>query len=358
MYGLGRRGGGIASVSKEIGNTIYRKLAYHDDGVFARGGVMGTIIGKRGTGKTTFLNQYAQSVMHYPTNIRNRSLLHLLQPETVIARGRSYDYWTSLDPEYWKKVMNYKNPKPLFIHNWIGNEHYQFVTDYDGKREEITDSDFDFMTYDTIEELIENIQPGAANIIYEPGHFILPEDFAHQLAIRKIHIKRSNKEQDPNAKSTPIIQKYDPVEVPPSTFWYPFLDKLMKLKNREDFITVILDDANMIFEEGASDMKWHMIESFVASIIDLRRLNISLMLSIHETSLMHWKVRRRSDYMVFLRGAVPDEKISRVVRNLPASLNIGQALLEDPGIEFGIMDFARLDRQPPMVNVLGCENYS
>ena len=132
----------------------------------------------------------------------------------------------------------------------------------------------------------------------------------------------------------------------------------MKLKQRDDFISLILDDANTLFEENPRGEKWHMTESFVSSIIDLRRLNISLLLSCHETGLMYYKVRRRSDFVIYLRGSKPDEQQSRIHWKLPTKLEIGNAIVEDPLVEFGLMPFDRLPQQPSMLNVIGCENNS
>jgi len=152
------------------------------------------------------------------------------------------------------------------------------------------------------------------------------------------------------------MKKYLPIEANPSTFWYPFIDTLMKQKNREEFITLILDDSNTLFEENARAEKWHMQEAFVASIVDLRRLNISMILSCHETNLMYYKVRRRSDFVIYLRGAYPDEKMSRLQVMLPSKLSIGQGLIEDPFVEFGLLPWDRLPNQPGLINVIGCEN--
>jgi energy-coupling factor transporter ATP-binding protein EcfA2 len=362
MYG-NRRHGGIESISLELGQSIRHRITCHDDGVAARGGTMTSLIGKRGTGKTTLMLQLAQSYMHYPSNVRNRSAYELLKPETVIWRGRSYDYWNSLDPRYWESVHGLKNPKPLVIHNHISNEHYQFTVDVNGVRQELPLDKFNFKEYETEEELVKNIIPGAINVVYEPSMYFLPDYFVHQLEIRNIKIrqplnkKKTDGEEIP-VKQTPISKKYEPVETNPSVFWYPFIDQLMKLKQRSDFISLILDDANTLFEENPRGEKWHMEESFVSSIIDLRRLNISLLLSCHETGLMYWKVRRRSDFMIYLRGAYPDKQQSRVLWTLPTKLAIGQAIVEDPLIEFGLLPFDRLPNQPSMINVIGCENNS
>lgn len=371
MYG--KRKYGIDSISLEVGANLYHEMTMHTDGVAARGGTMACLIGKRGTGKTTLMIHLAQAYTHFPSNVRNKTAIEKLKPETIIWRGRSYDYWNSMDPRYWEKIHGLKNPKPLVIHNHILNDHYEFTTDYNGVREELPLDKFNFIEYETEEELTGNIVEGAINIVYEPSQYFLPDYFVHQLVTSNVKVKEigDTKKQivapeDFNipsgengiSKSSPVMKKYQPVEVPPSTFWYVFLDKFMKLKQRDLFVTFILDDANQLFEENPRAERWHMAEHFVQSVIDLRRLNISLLLSCHETGLMNWKVRRRSDFMIYLRGAYPDQKQSRITWILPTKLDIGQGLIEEPLVQFGLLPFERLPNQPSMINVVGCQNFS
>ena len=191
-------------------------------------------------------------------------------------------------------------------------------------------------------------------------YYIMPESFIRQLAIRNIRFKAHEQDSEQPEPKQPVITKkrYSPTEVSSTVFWYVFIDRLMKLKKRKDFITIIADDSNQIFSEDSRGEAWHMIEQFVSSIVDMRRLNISLILSVHEMSLMYYKVRRRADYMIYMKGARPDDKASRVSWPLVSALRIGQYIVEDPGVSFGLCEFEKLENQPEVINVIGCENFA
>ena len=162
VWGRKKRGG-VESVDRGLGEELRQQVLFHDDGVAARGGVMCVVVGKRGTGKTTLEIQMAQYISHFPPDQRNRSRLETLHPETIIWRGRGYDYWNSFSPDYWKKYHGWKHPKPLIVHNWVNNE-YQFTIDTDTDRVPL--SGVKFSPYETCEELISHIVPGAINVVY------------------------------------------------------------------------------------------------------------------------------------------------------------------------------------------------
>jgi hypothetical protein len=358
-----RRATPKAMLDRELGLDLMRQLRIKDDGFSAHGGVMATIVGPRGSGKTTFEIQLAEGSAHLPHGQKNRTLDNLY-PETVIWRGRQYEYFNTMFPSWWEKETGIHG-KPVYIHMAEGCD-YEFFCDEAGKRRvELDLSETEIIYYKDIAQLIkENIVKEAINVVFEPQQYIIPADVVKQFSLKRLQFKPVNKQKETESEEEEFEEEevkpqrkkrekeFVDTEAPSELFWYEFVDKLMQLKKREDFFSIIIDESGDVFPKTVMSEWYHMCSYFSKSIADMRRFNISITLATHEIGFVYYEIRRMSDFMIYMPGSRPDGSFTRVSQFLPTILNIGEFIIEVPMTRFGLATFPRLN-QAPLVTVEG-----
>ncbi len=346
----------MAQISPEIGLRQWLDLIYHDDGVISHGGVQCGIVGKMGTGKSTLMLQAAQQSRYIPDRSKKQLIQGLMSgnganmlmktlPETVIWRGRINDYWNCLLPSNWNRSFpdSIFNPKPVVV--WMHESDeltFNYIDDHKKERE-LKSVDVD--VYSTAEDLNEGIgeYEGWINVVYEPQTYVMSEQM-----IKKLKSRRLEEVDEADVKFT---RKF--LDPSPPTFWFEFFGYMIKSKPY-DFVTVIIDEFHQMVQSRSAGNMWHLIDIFANNFTDLRRNNISLLFTTHQTSFVDYRIADRLAKWIWLPGAKLSGAYSMIWNNaLVAQQPIGRAIIEERLQEFGQFEFTRIPKQPPLLRVGG-----
>ena len=253
-------------------------------------------------------------------------------PETVIMRGMSDDHWNCLIPKNWKESFpKYGKSKPLRVHVFEDDD-YKF-TEVTPQKKHVINHDLRIKKYADCYELLDNIAIGGINVVYEPTEYYLSADMLKRLAQYKLQSADDVKTGD--------------ILAPPASWWFEFCDTLLS-ETRGRHVTIILDEMHSVTPAYPSGDLFHIIGNFAKSLIHFRKNNISLFGSTHDENLLDYRVKERLPMRIWFPGSLP--KNSMVQLKLLRSLDdIGQAVIEERNIEFGILEFDRIPNQPPIL---------
>lgn len=351
-----RQSGGLAAVSREVGAYLMRDMCVHDDGLEAFGGTSCILSGPMGCGKTTFMIQLAASAGSLPPGYSKKDSPPdtPIRPETVIWRGRRYDYWNSLIGENWNKSY----PQVKLLRNVIIHHHkkdaFTFFERY-SEPEEISfnGNGLSLKSYSSAKELFHNFVPGEINVVYEPNEYFLHPDVVDQLTKKSLETLRSvrlNKKK----KEKVEVKDREAVEAPSSSFWFELLECIMQLKSQKDFFSVFIDEAHQVAQEKVPGELWHLNGWLSNIIIDMRRNNVSLFLTTHDLKLVDYRVVDRMLYFIWMPGARIYQRISQFNPIMTAKISVGEYLVEGINpMKFGYGKFNPIPYQPPQVYTEG-----
>lgn len=319
---------------------LWDDLLIHDDGICGVGGKFADLIGAFGHGKSTLLMQAAQFVRYLPYGVtkidirKNRDSFTDIKtfPETVFLRGMSDDHWNALLPKSWaRSYPKYGKSKPVVVHI-SEDDNYSFVEVAQGKKHTIN-HDLNIKKYSSAEDLLDHVKIGAINVIYEPSHYILSSEMRVRLAQQKLQEKKDIKKGD--------------ILAPPPMWWFELSDALLSQTGGQH-VTIILDELHSVTPAYPAGDLFHVIGNFAKSLIHFRKNNISLLGSTHDENLLDYRVKERLPIKVWFPGS--DPKNSMVQLKLLRSLDdIGEAIIEETNIEFGVLEFDKIHHQPPIL---------
>ncbi len=359
MYGRGYyQSGGLAALSRTEAAKVLKRMRIHDDGIIAFGGISSIISGPMGCGKTTFLIQLAASVGHVPDGMRKEDFTTrtVLYPETIIWRGRKFDYWNSLVD--WNFSRSYpeagvRRKTVVHIHK---EDNLKFTEQTPAKEQIEFDGDWlKIKRYNTAEELFSNIEMRGVNVVYEPNNYYLDPEVVEALTKRTLEdLRMARKKKLHNAgKSTklpPDTKREDSVLAPSPIFWFEFIEKIISLKNQEDFFSIFIDEAHGVIPEKQPGEHWHLIGWLVQTLVDLRRNNVSLFLATHDAQDIDYRVRGKILYWAWMPGANVYRKYSVFVPGLTGKLMKGEFLVESVSPKnYGMSTYTPIPYQPPTI---------
>jgi hypothetical protein len=349
----------MSKISTKDGQKIWLNMLYHDDGVDHIGGENCCIVGKMGSGKSTLVVQIAEYSRYSPECSRQEYIDYLFnlgenehydEPEgfgeTVLWRGRKYDYWNCLIPKNWvRSFPNYAfDPKPVVLHVHK-NDDLKFFHKIGDERFEIPAMP-EIRPYDKASDLFDNIERGAINVVYEPQVYVLSPNLVKKLKAKKMDPKGDDDDD--------TIGEY--LYVPPPVFWFELVEYMMEKKGNE-FYTIIMDEFHQVCPSSSLGDMWHLIDWFSNSYMDIRKNNISLFVSTHQCTLVDWRVLDRTGHFIWLPGSKISKKNSMIYNsNIVSMLVKGQGLIERRMERFGLFNFSRINKQPPLVRVEGMSN--
>lgn len=302
----------VSNINRIIAERLLNEIRIHDINL---GGKMVAILGSKGSGKSHFLTRLAhQMVFLHPAK-------QILQRETVIWRGRSLDYWSWMyepdfeweGPEFRRKVyVHYSiNDTPQFI-NEIGDP-IQFPPDA-------------LRPYRTVVDLHTNLALGEINVVYEPTKYQMSRAM-HDLLL---------------ARSCSKHHALDDLEFDPALWWVEFLFYLLQFK-KAGFLSVFIDEADEVFPANPAGIRWHMQGLFCDAAKDFRKANISFIFSMHDTTDLDYRLRSKTQYYGYMRGARPNNG-SMIPRTTLILLPIGDIILERDG--YGTTNLGKLTERP------------
>lgn len=327
----------LKRVSAEKGRQMAYEITVHDDGVDAFGGTMTGLVGKFGSGKSTLMLQLAAAATCIPAPYTKRDAHPHRLPETVIHRGLTDDHWNCLIPENFQKSFpEAQNVKPIRVHVYY-KDHKTWTEERDRKKYRIQFRPIEELTYyNSAEDLYQNLLPGGVNVVYEPKQYFLPAEVLDRISAHNLLSPKKRPEGD--------------IRAPSSIWWFEFLESLIRLKYRDEFYLIDLDEAHQVFPSGARGDLWHLIGWFSETMISFRKNNVSMNIGTQDTNDVDYRVTDRLSYYIWLRGSRPKPRVSMVSPRLIGLLpRTGWAILEEPKERFGRMPFTRIPNQPPII---------
>jgi len=351
----------MGRISSKEGSNIWLNLLYHDDGVDHYGGNTCSLIGKMGSGKSTLIVQIAEytrfcqhcskeDYIDYMYGDPDRDFHVIPQgfEETVIWRGRKYDYWNCLIPRNWNKSFpRYAfNAKNVILHKHVDDD-LSFYHKVAGQEYNVPMLP-EIYEYEKASDLFKNIEQGAINIVYEPQVYMLPPTLIKRLKAKRMESKTKEQYEDESVD-------VDYIQVPPPVFWFEFVDHLLDKKG-DEFYSLMMDEFHQVCPSNALGDMWHLIDWFAASFLDIRKNNVSLYVSTHSTTLVDWRILDRMGHFIWLPGSRTSRKNSMVYPHVITKLTKGQGIIEEAVKKFGIFNFSRINKQPPLVRVNGMSN--
>ena len=266
------------------GEKLIQELLHPENGF---GGHLTLITGPIGSGKTSLVLALAKAFSD--------------SGFTVVFRGREAFEIYRL-PNWEEKTLIFvpKNHKIKFI------EHDHITRDLNISYEE----------YENIDDLLQKIKPGKINLVF----------YAKEL--NKRWFKNHFLGEDPK-EATKYME---------TIWWLEFFDKIIKkLASRK--IVIIIDEAHELFPSSTTGLLWRLLEFAKSKIADFRKYKKNLILATHDPSDLDWRINRKFDYAIYLRGA---KTLKRIVwQKYTYKLDDNAAFIEGP-TEFGIIHFKKL----------------
>ena len=352
----GYKSGGIAALSRIEAAKVLKKMRIHDDGIIAFGGISSLISGPMGCGKTTFLIQLAAGVGHVSNGMRkeDHTNQNALYPETIIWRGRKFDYWNSLvDWNFSRSYPNANIHRKTVVHINAGDE-LRFIEQTHTKPEfEFDDDMAKIKYYKNSNDLFKNLEPRGVNVVYEPNNYYLDPDVVEALTKRTLEDLRKARKRKLNqdGKSTKLPSN----GIAPSPIcWVECIEKIIHLKRQEEFFSIFIDEAHGVIPEKIPGEHWHLIGWLVQTLVDLRRNNVSLFLATHDAQDIDYRVRSKILYWAWMPGAKVYPKYSIFVPSITGKLQRGEFLVESISPRnYGMSSYLPIPYQPPTIHTEG-----
>lgn len=305
----------VSDINVEFAARLLDEIRIHTNEM---GGVFVSLCGSKGSGKTTWMHQYATQVgyIHPATKA--------LTKETVIWRGRDIDYWNWwLDPTYEWENTALKRDVVIHIHS---EDEVEFR---DEMKRPVTVPHL--RKYFSAPELYSNLETGAINVVYEPRDYRMSPAVKDILAARCCTVPLSGN-----------------IRLDPPIFWFEFLAFLLRVKG-PGFISILLDEADEIFPQNPVGIRWHIQEWFKDNAKDMRKNNITCLFSCHDWNDVDYRIGSKVQYKIWMKGArLPN---SSIIRQLDANAltrmlftAVGQAMIERDG--YGTFNIPKLRERP------------
>ena len=296
----------MSLVGKQINDTmavrLWNEITFH---TYKFGGTTVEIYGSKGSTKTTLMLKIAHRV-HCESPAFNK-IGQVKEP--AIWRGRNVDQWN-----WYPNLSHIK----IFVHK------ADDIAFYDESGNEL---DLRVTRYRNTEDLIEKL--GKFNVVYEPRTYQLSEDLIELLARRSTIPKKLMKD----------------IEVDPSIWWFEFINYLLERPDNH-FMSLFIDEADEVFPENPSGLRWHLQLWLKDNVKDLRKRNVSLYFSAHSHTDIDSRIRTKMQYRILMKGArVPQGSL--IDKKDPLFLKPGQAYIERDG--YGKFSFDPLQERPKIV---------
>jgi hypothetical protein len=258
------------------------------------------IYGSKGSAKTTLMLKIASRIVctYDFTN---------WQKEPVIWRGRTVDMWT------W-----YPGKVRVFVH---ADDDPYFTTE-SGEELKVR-----LIKYEDIRDVLNNLNE--FNVVYEPTTYQLGDNLKEMIARR----------------AAISMRQLNDIDVDSTVWWFETIYEVLKRKDNR-FISLFFDEADELFPENPSGLRWHLQAWLKDSVKDLRKRNISMYYSAHSHTDVDSRIRTKMQYRILMKGArVPNNSL--INKRLPLFLDVGEAIIERDG--FGKFRFDKLRRKEVVV---------
>lgn len=372
-------------ISSRKGVTHWISSYLHDNGQTASdGGGKSTLsLSSPGKGKSTLMCTNAELCMYIDAS--KGELVRALVgkddlssfnvfSETVIWRVRDFDSFSNIIKDNWElslKVwrgceINRAKDFYLFVHEDDDVVFYSYTT----KNKAVPVQNLPpIQRYKDVTDLMRKMHWGAINAVLEPQTYTLSQSLIMKLRQKKMDInekddrEQNKKENDKERKNdkkpgrprsaATTETKYERMEVSPAYFWFDLISGAQSL-NKMRHITFCIDEWDDIAEARSEGDVWKLIDNLAANWKDLRKNNISTHLSTHQTDYVDWRILKRIDYFIWMKGAQVHPSYSMIKQqSLISDLDMGWFIMEQRMVSFGKVRFEKIPRSHPSVRIEG-----
>lgn len=369
------------NISSKKGETHWVSSYLHDNGQTASdGGGKSTLsLSSPGKGKSTLMCTNAELCMYIDGSkqelvraIVNKDDLSSFKPyfETVIWRVRDFDSFSNIIKENWEAslkawgLQNAYRAKEfhLFVHEDDDLVFYSYTT----KNKAVPVANLPtIQRYKDVTDLMHKMHWGAINAVVEPQTYRLSQSLIQKLRQKKMDINEQDDREEEKKKvdkTKPMgrpkkakntLTKYEKMEVSPAYFWFDLINGAQSL-NKMRHITFCIDEWDDIAEARSEGDVWKLIDNLAANWKDLRKNNISTHLSTHQTDYVDWRILKRIDYFIWMKGAQVHPSYSMIKhQSLISDLNMGWFIMEQRMVSFGKVRFDKIPKSHPSVRIDG-----
>ncbi len=368
------------NISKHIGEKNWQDSITHDNGQFAQsgGGKSTLALSQPGHGKSTLFCYRAQmsrclhgSKLDFVKDLMAREDMSKYAgkvfQETVIWRARDQDSFGNIIGENWYTSFKGSLGSVKDLYLWVHERDKDVIFySYNHKRQEIAVQNLPPpIYYKDAEDILRRLKWGAINVVLEPQTYSLSQTLIQRLREKKMDIseeedrererKRMLRDKPSHIrKNTKTVQTaYEKREVSPSYFWFDLIH-VAKRMNKYRHILISIDEVDDVFEARSEGDVWKLIEMLANDWKDLRKSNISMDISTHETDFIDWRILKRIDYYIWMAGASVHNAYSMLkLQNLVSDLPIGSFLIERRKMDFGFNTFGKIPLAQPAVRIDG-----
>lgn len=368
--------------SAKIGRKLTNEILITDpsDSELSAGGTQTVIIGSFGVGKSTMMAQFIE--YSDSTNESKLPLMHARMyndheklkklhsfPTTGVYRLRDSDIWPVLIPENWRARYpnDFRTPKDLVLFVHTDDAANVIFYTFDKKHEPVPVPNMPpINTYSDAMDLIHKLKVGAINAILEPQNYYLSENLIDYIRIIRSEDRPTelNKSLAPSGKrpvGRPREKKeprdYSNVAVKPAVFWFDVMNAL-KTGFHNKPVQCVFDEADDFISATSSDTHWWLVYDFAERYRDLRKNNISTVISTHSWDMLFYAIPKRASYKIMLPGTIATPKFTMVRKTeLFSQLPAGVYIIEKSFKEFGIDKFSRIPK-PILCKIQGLRGES
>jgi len=355
--------------SAKIGRKLTNEILISDpsDSELSAGGTQTVIIGSFGTGKSTMMATFAEysdstnesklPLMHARmTNDHERLKELRVYPTTVVYRVRDSDIWPVLIPGNWKERYpeSFRVPKDLVL--FVNEQDAASILFYTvNKAHEPIPIPYmpEVCTYSDALDLVTKLRVGWINAILEPQEYYLSDNLIDYIRVIRSEDRPTdiNKPLVPSGKrpvGRPRQKKeprdYSNVAVKPAVFWFDFISAVRTGFHGKP-IQCIFDEADDFISSTSSDTHWWLVYDFAEKYRDLRKNNISTVVSTHSWDMLFYAIPKRASYKIMLPGTVATPKFTMIRKtDIFSQLPSGHYMIEKSFKEFGIDRFSRIPK--------------
>ena len=260
----------------EIGEKLTKNMLFHTKNI---GGTLSIATGEQGSGKTSLLLYFSEILMN--------------NNEVVIWRGR--------EVAQWHRLKNWKNRVKIFIHKDVNPTFYKIIDESHSKVK------IPYHTYEHPKDIINNIEKGKLNVIYEPKFYKVSDEIREEIYYSTGYKIKGNFPKG-------------------SYFWFDLFYSLITRMDRR-FISVMIDECDDVFPQNPCGDLWKLQEWFKDLLKDARKSLISVYAGTHNLWDVDYRVLGKFQSYIYLKGSKP-LKTSLVNPKFIIKLSRGYGVIE------------------------------